>query len=231
MASTVFPAASAASKTMFRTTLTSGTSYTVPAGVTYLNVILYGGGGGGGGAASSGSGIGSSGGTTTFTGATSAAGGNGGQRGDVGQNVNAGPAAVANSSIGGNGGWYDNGGSGRGMSGDPGNMIASTLSATAGATISYAIGAGGAAGTPSTNNSSGAGASGKIIVEYWAQEITMERTFAVIEDNKVVNIIVGVEDEVVAANPGKYIEYTNGWDYNNGIDGGAFFPEPEVTND
>jgi hypothetical protein len=50
MASTVFPAASAAAKTMFRTTLTSGTSYTVPAGATYLNVTLVGGGGGGGGA-------------------------------------------------------------------------------------------------------------------------------------------------------------------------------------
>ena len=56
----------------------------------------------------------------------------------------------------------------------------------------------------------------------------MDKVFAVIEDNKVVNIIVGVEDEVVAANPGKYIEYTNGWDYDNGIDGGAFFPVPVV---
>ena len=54
----------------------------------------------------------------------------------------------------------------------------------------------------------------------------MERKFAVIENNKVINIILGVEDEVVAANPGKYIEYTNGWDYNNGIDGGKFFPLP-----
>jgi hypothetical protein len=54
------------------------------------------------------------------------------------------------------------------------------------------------------------------------------KLFAVIEDNKVVNIIVGVEDEVVAANPGKYIEYTNGWDYNNGIDGGVHFPLPVV---
>ena len=49
MGSTVFPAPSAGGKTMFRTTLTSGTSYTVPAGVTYLNVTLYGGGGGGAG--------------------------------------------------------------------------------------------------------------------------------------------------------------------------------------
>jgi hypothetical protein len=36
----------------------------------------------------------------------------------------------------------------------------------------------------------------------------MEKTFAVIEDGIVVNIIVGVEDEVVAANPTKYVEYT-----------------------
>ena len=57
-----------------------------------------------------------------------------------------------------------------------------------------------------------------------------ERLFAVIENNKVINIIVGVEDEVVAANPDKYIEYTNGWDYENGIDFGNFIqPKIEVT--
>lgn len=54
----------------------------------------------------------------------------------------------------------------------------------------------------------------------------MEKLFAVIENNKVVNIIVGVEDEVVAANPGKYLEYTNAWNFENGIDGGEFFPVP-----
>jgi hypothetical protein len=59
----------------------------------------------------------------------------------------------------------------------------------------------------------------------------MGRVFAVIENNKVINIIVGVEDDVVAANPGKYIEYTHGWDFNNGIDGGAFFPKPEEVTD
>jgi len=47
----------------------------------------------------------------------------------------------------------------------------------------------------------------------------MEKLFAVIENNIVVNIIVGVEAEVVAANPTKYVEYTNenpaaiGWSY------------------
>jgi hypothetical protein len=56
----------------------------------------------------------------------------------------------------------------------------------------------------------------------------MERKFAVIEKKKVVNIIVGVEDEVVASNPDKYIEYTDGnWDFTNGIDGGKFFVKPE----
>jgi hypothetical protein len=57
------------------------------------------------------------------------------------------------------------------------------------------------------------------------------RTFAVIENNTVVNIIVGVEDEVVAANPGKYIEYTNGWTYPEGIDGGVYFPILQVIDE
>ena len=35
-----------------------------------------------------------------------------------------------------------------------------------------------------------------------------ERFFAVVENQIVTNIIVGVEDEVVAANPNKFIEYT-----------------------
>jgi hypothetical protein len=55
MGQTVFPVPVASGgKTMYRTTLLSGTSYTVPAGVTYLNVTLMGGGGGaagGGGSA------------------------------------------------------------------------------------------------------------------------------------------------------------------------------------
>lgn len=50
------------------------------------------------------------------------------------------------------------------------------------------------------------------------------RTYAVIEDGKVVNIIVGVEAKVLKANPDKYIDYTDGWLYPEGIDGGEFFP-------
>jgi hypothetical protein len=54
----------------------------------------------------------------------------------------------------------------------------------------------------------------------------VERKFAVIEDNKVTNVIVGVEDEVVAANPTKYVEYTDGWVCPAGVDDSAFFPKP-----
>jgi hypothetical protein len=50
------------------------------------------------------------------------------------------------------------------------------------------------------------------------------RVYAVIEDGKVVNIIVGVEAKVLKANPDKYIDYTDGWLYPVGIDGGEFFP-------
>jgi hypothetical protein len=59
----------------------------------------------------------------------------------------------------------------------------------------------------------------------------MNKVYAVIENNAVVNIVVGVDEEVLTANPGKYIEYTNGWDYNNGIDGGVFFPVPVEATD
>lgn len=93
-----FPAPSGG-KTMYRTTLTSGTSWTVPTGVTYVNVTLFGGGGGAG-----------------FDGA--------------GRSVKA---------------------------GFPGQKISSTLSTTPGASISYAIGAGGAA---SALNSTSYGSTG-----------------------------------------------------------------------
>jgi hypothetical protein len=51
----------------------------------------------------------------------------------------------------------------------------------------------------------------------------MEKLFAVVENNIVINVIINVEDEVVAANPNKYIEYTNGWVCPIGIDDSAFF--------
>ena len=50
--------------------------------------------------------------------------------------------------------------------------------------------------------------------------------YAIIENNKVVNIVVDVDAAELAENPTKYINYTNGWNYSNGIDGGGFFPAP-----
>lgn len=49
--------------------------------------------------------------------------------------------------------------------------------------------------------------------------------WAIIEDNKVINIVVDVEAKDLKKNPNKYVDYTNGWDYSNGIDGGNFFPK------
>ena len=58
------------------------------------------------------------------------------------------------------------------------------------------------------------------------------KTFAVIENGIVINIIVGVEPEVVAANPTKYVEYTDenpagiGWTYD-----GTNFVKPEIPTE
>jgi hypothetical protein len=101
MGLSVFPAPAAASKTMFRTTLMSGTSYTVPANVTYLNVTLVGGGGSG---------------------------------------------EVFNNGFAGN----------IGYEGAGGQVVSSTLTTTPGATITYAIGAGGANGAGGTTTFTGA---------------------------------------------------------------------------
>jgi len=116
MASSVFPAPSAGGKTMFRTSLFSGTSWTVPAGVTYVNVTLMGGSGAG---------------------------------------------TTSSDAIG---------------DGKPGQLIHSTLSTTPGATISYAIGAGGtpsggAGGVTSFTGATsagggGGGGSGRVATDY-----------------------------------------------------------------
>lgn len=164
MASTVFPAASAGSKTMFRTTLFSGTSYTVPTGVNYVNVTLYGAGGGGGGAGNT-AGAGGAGGSTTFTGATTAVGGLGGAPISRDTNVN-GVAGNTNSGNGGRGFASADGANSTGWanSGGQGDIFASSVTTTPGGSIAYSIGAGGTAGSGGT---AGAGGSGRIEIEYW----------------------------------------------------------------
>ena len=98
MGISVFPAPVAGSKTKFVTTLTSGTDYTVPAGVTYLNVTLVGGGGGGGSANTS-----------------------------------------------------------NGLAGSGGQIIMSNFATTPGASVAYAIGAGGTGGVSGSNSPGGIG--------------------------------------------------------------------------
>jgi hypothetical protein len=51
--------------------------------------------------------------------------------------------------------------------------------------------------------------------------------FAAIKDNKVVNVILADTKEIAESLTGlTCIDTTDGWDYNNGIDGGVFYPAP-----
>jgi hypothetical protein len=51
--------------------------------------------------------------------------------------------------------------------------------------------------------------------------------YAIIKDNKVINVIVADTKELAEEVTGlTCIDVTDGWDYNNGIDGGDFFPVP-----
>lgn len=168
MGISVIPAPSAGSKTLKRTTLTSGTSYTVPAGVTEINVVLFGAGGGGGGAGGSGS-DGSAGGSTTMTGATTATGGRAGRDRNRSSDSITNNAPNSNTGKGGSGQERTESQTGfmRAFDGQDGDITVSTLSVTPTQSIAYSIGAGGSGG--SSNNGSGtAGASGKIEVEYWS---------------------------------------------------------------
>lgn len=141
MGQSVFPAPSAG-KTRYALTLTSGTSWTVPVGVTYINATLVGGGGAGGTGFESGSAtcsanrgtggqvittslsttpgasityaIGAGGGNTTMTGATTANAGNGGGGGNNGGSTGTAGQGARN---GGTGGSYSGSGGGAGGAG------------------------------------------------------------------------------------------------------------------
>ena len=161
-------------------TLTSGTSWTVPTGVTAVNVTLFGAGGGSGGVCTSDSTAtsGGTGGTTTFTGATSASGGAGSSA--LNRSVTNSPvlnyaslAGTANRGIGAfgaSGSTYFSGAYIPGSSGNAqdGQVISSYISTTPGASISYAIGAGGTAGAAGNGGLAGAaGGAGLVEIEYW----------------------------------------------------------------
>lgn len=186
----VLPVATASGgKILKKITLTSGSSWTVPAGVTDINVTLVGGGGGGGASGSMGGtygwSSGGTGGTTTFTGATSALGGYGGNSVASQWNVNQsnyhpnGQDGVQHGEGGDAGGYGGNGNetvssvmNTFGQKGGSGQVVSSTLTVTPGQSIGYSIGGGGSrgqAGKAHTNQFvyGGYGAQGKIDIEYW----------------------------------------------------------------
>jgi hypothetical protein len=54
--------------------------------------------------------------------------------------------------------------------------------------------------------------------------------YAVIKNNEVINVIVADSKEIAEEVTGlPCIDVTNGWDYENGIDGGIFFPVAIIT--
>jgi hypothetical protein len=155
------PAPSAASKTMFRTTLTSGTSYTVPAGVTYLNVTLYGGGGGAGGGGGSIDGKTGRGGQIISSTLSATAGGS------IAYAIGAGGLGSATAYAGGSSGGTTTFTGATSATGGAGGIGDNSVNGPAGT-----VGDGAAnGGTPGGNNgpgNGGAGGIGKIEVEYWA---------------------------------------------------------------
>jgi len=162
MGISVFPAPVASSKTRFVVTLTTGTSWTVPAGVTYVNAKLFGGGGGGGGA----------------TGTPALA-----DDGKSGQVIESNVATTPGASIayaigaGGTGGAASNGPGGNGgattftgatsATGGLGGGTATTDS-PAGRNSVNGEGAGNGGGrSGGFSNTGGTGGTGKIEIEYW----------------------------------------------------------------
>jgi len=158
-----FPAPSAASKILKKITLTSGSSWTVPTGVTDINVLLVGGGGGSSGVRDGeivgGTGIGNPGNTVWSTVTTTpggsisysiGAGGTGGTAASVPGNGGAGGTTTftgATSATGGNGGIW-------GGTGSTGSVSFATNQGVS------PVGAG-------TQRAGGAGGAGFIVIEYW----------------------------------------------------------------
>jgi len=158
MGLSVFPAPVAASKTRYAVTLTSGTSWTVPAGVTYVNAFLMGGGGAGGGCGTTSyeRGIDGSGGATTWTTVNTTPGA------AITYAIGAGGTGAANTpgTAGGTTTFTGATSAAGGTGGGKGNGNAGTAG-------SIANNGGRGAGQTGGNNIGGAGGAGKIELEYW----------------------------------------------------------------
>jgi hypothetical protein len=165
--------------------LTSGTSWTVPSNCFYVNVTAIAGGGGSGGAASAGQTAGGVGGNTTFNGIDLASGGAGGSSANttlVGGTSTAGSNGTTGTNTRGTGsisgyayGTSLSGSAVNGIifvrpgSGKDGEVVQFEVATTPGASITYAIGAGGSAGSGASGIASAgaAGGSGRIDLEYF----------------------------------------------------------------
>jgi hypothetical protein len=145
------------SKTMRRLTLTSGTSYTVPAGVTYLNVTLVGGGGGGGGTSCSNNGASDGLGGQIMSSTLSATAG-----ASIAYAIGAGGSGSSGAGPGSTGGTTTFTGATSALGGNPGTLYDGN--AGRGGEVTDNGGRGGS----EANRNGGAGGAGSIIVEYWA---------------------------------------------------------------
>lgn len=149
-------------KTRYALTLLSGTSWTVPTGVAYVNVTLYGAGGAGG--AASGNAYGSRGeagypGQVVSSIVTTTPGAS------ITYAIGAGGPSTNGGNTGGNGGTttFTGATSAGGGYGGSGASYSQNTASTAGANNN-----GGAPSNQSVNAYSGTGGAGKIDIEYWA---------------------------------------------------------------
>jgi hypothetical protein len=159
MASTVFPAPSAASLTSKNVTLTSGTSWTIPAGVTAINATLQGGGGGGG--------------TNKLTSGPNYIDGQRGLPGEMITTYISGltPGNSITYAIGAGGASASQGGTttmtnATSASGGKG-IVANTTGQTGTQSAGFDNGGAGGTGGASSSQNGGVGGAGKILIEYW----------------------------------------------------------------
>ena len=164
MGYSVFPAA-AGSKTPTRVTLTSGTSYTVPAGVTSIIATLHGGGGAGG--ASDSTGVSPS--TNGLPGAVVISTISTTPGDSIAYAIGAGGTGVAfstNNGVGGAGGTTTFTGATSAVGGNPG--IPAGISNTNGvAGVQLATQNNGGSGSWGATRTGGSGGAGAIYLEYW----------------------------------------------------------------
>ena len=160
MGISVFPIPSASSKTKKKVTLTSGGTYTVPAGVTEINVLLVGGGGGACKTSQSANGLGEGHNGATVWSTISTSGGS-----SIGYSIGAGGTA-GNTNSGGAGGNTTMTGATTGTGGNGGRFDGNMT--TGGPSFANNGGRSSVNESNVTPTGGGVGGSVFIVVEYWS---------------------------------------------------------------